>query len=192
MPRTKQQLTALKETRRQAILDAALRVFADYGYAGSNMDAIAKQARVSKGLVYMYFESKDALLLAVLRSGMDKIEREFFSALTKKPIESKHAFSAMVNHWFVAFVHEKNFWRLYSMLLMQKGMTKKVEKELYGSLEEYLGVFQPYFKKKGSRDAVAEVFLFGSALGGVMSDLIISPKHYPLKKVIAMLVEKFG
>ena len=52
--------------RRAQILEAALRVFARKGFAGARTDDIAQEAGVSKGLLYWYFKSKDAIIRALL------------------------------------------------------------------------------------------------------------------------------
>jgi len=58
---------AATEEKRRQILDAAVRVFARTGYHDSRVGDIAKDAGVAYGLVYHYFESKDAVLEAVFR-----------------------------------------------------------------------------------------------------------------------------
>ncbi len=55
-----------KEARPQEILDAALSVFAEKGFAAAKMDAIAVRARVSKGTIYLYFASKEAVFRALV------------------------------------------------------------------------------------------------------------------------------
>lgn len=56
-----------KEARPQEILEAALAVFAEKGFAASRMDDIAARAKVSKGTIYLYFESKEAVFRALVR-----------------------------------------------------------------------------------------------------------------------------
>jgi AcrR family transcriptional regulator len=56
-----------KDARPQEILEAALAVFADKGFAASRMDDIAARARVSKGTIYLYFESKEAVFQALVQ-----------------------------------------------------------------------------------------------------------------------------
>src|SRR6201998_298163 len=51
---------------RAAILQAAVREFAQEGVAGARTDAIARAARVNKALLYYYFKDKEALYGAVL------------------------------------------------------------------------------------------------------------------------------
>jgi AcrR family transcriptional regulator len=54
------------ERNRDLVLDAAWRVFADRGYVGSSLEAIADEAGFSKGVVYSQFGSKADLFLALL------------------------------------------------------------------------------------------------------------------------------
>jgi AcrR family transcriptional regulator len=56
-----------KHARPQEILDAALAVFAERGFAAARMDEIARRAHVSKGTIYLYFPSKEAVFKALVR-----------------------------------------------------------------------------------------------------------------------------
>jgi TetR/AcrR family transcriptional regulator, fatty acid metabolism regulator protein len=51
--------------KRRAILHAAVKVFAEKGYQGCRIADVARQAGVAYGLVYHYFQNKDALLESV-------------------------------------------------------------------------------------------------------------------------------
>lgn len=57
-----------KEERPAEITQAALEVFAEHGYAATRVDDVAKRAGVSKGLLYLYFKTKEELFKAVIRS----------------------------------------------------------------------------------------------------------------------------
>ena len=63
MPRT----SADADARREKIRDAAVRVFARKGFHSARVGDIATEAGVAHGLLYHYFESKDALLESVFR-----------------------------------------------------------------------------------------------------------------------------
>jgi AcrR family transcriptional regulator len=55
-----------KQTKREAIMDAATEVFAANGLDGANVEDIARRAGVAKGTIYLYFKSKDEILDAIL------------------------------------------------------------------------------------------------------------------------------
>lgn len=57
-----------KEDRPQEIIEAAFSVFAEKGYAAARVDDVAKRAGVSKGLMYLYFKTKEELFKAVVKS----------------------------------------------------------------------------------------------------------------------------
>lgn len=59
--------------RRQAILDAALTVFAQRGYEAARLDDMAAKAGVAKGTLYLYFNDKEALFEALVRSAVSPI-----------------------------------------------------------------------------------------------------------------------
>lgn len=56
-----------KEARAPEILEAALACFADKGFAATRMDDIAAHAGITKGTIYLYFESKEAVFKALAR-----------------------------------------------------------------------------------------------------------------------------
>ena len=57
-----------KEDRPEEITAAALEAFAKNGYAATRVDEVAKRAGVSKGLLYLYFKTKEELFKSVVRS----------------------------------------------------------------------------------------------------------------------------
>ena len=58
---------AFVETRREEILEAAVRLWSRKGYDGTSMAAIAREVGLTKGTLYLYFPGKLALLDEVLR-----------------------------------------------------------------------------------------------------------------------------
>lgn len=58
------------EDRRAEIIAVAIKLFVAKGYSGTRLDEVARAARVSKGLPYLYFESKEDLFKAVVREAL--------------------------------------------------------------------------------------------------------------------------
>src|SRR2546428_7813450 len=56
--------------KRDAILRAAIDVFADRGYFNAQVAEVARAAGVAAGTVYLYFRSKDDLLISIFERGM--------------------------------------------------------------------------------------------------------------------------
>src|SRR5580693_10562783 len=58
--------------KRERILDAAVRVFARKGFHSTRVSEVAKAAGVADGTIYLYFKSKDELLVSLFE---DRVER---------------------------------------------------------------------------------------------------------------------
>jgi AcrR family transcriptional regulator len=59
-----------KDARPGELTAAALELFVEKGFAATRLDDVAKRAGVSKGTLYLYFESKEELFKAVVREGI--------------------------------------------------------------------------------------------------------------------------
>lgn len=68
-------LTARGEERRRQILDVATRLFAEQGYHPTSVADVVDGCGVGKGVFYWYFDSKEALLGEILRSGQQARRR---------------------------------------------------------------------------------------------------------------------
>jgi AcrR family transcriptional regulator len=78
-PRTQEANDALHGERRKEILDVALRIFVENGFNGTRMQEIAKQCKLSYGLVYHYFPSKEAIFTALVDLALDAAKQLIYS-----------------------------------------------------------------------------------------------------------------
>ncbi len=60
--------------KRAAILDAALRLFSQYGYRRTSIDDIARDAEIAKGTVYLSFRSKEEIFRALCESLIERAD----------------------------------------------------------------------------------------------------------------------
>jgi AcrR family transcriptional regulator len=75
-PLNKQQLDQIRDERTEQIKQAALKVFARRGYTGTKTSMIAKEAIISEGLIYRYFNSKEELFITLVQELMEEARRE--------------------------------------------------------------------------------------------------------------------
>jgi AcrR family transcriptional regulator len=68
---------ARSEATRQKILDAAMDLFSEVGYAAAGLGEIIERAGMTKGALYHHFDSKEALATAIIEQG-DNLTREVF------------------------------------------------------------------------------------------------------------------
>ncbi len=65
-----------KQARPQELLDAALALFVEKGFAAARSEEVAARAGVSKGTLYLYFPSKEELFKAVVRGNLSVLIAE--------------------------------------------------------------------------------------------------------------------
>ncbi len=88
------------EARPGEIVQAALEVFAERGFAGARLDEIAAKAGISKGALYLYFETKDDIFRAVVREAvapnLDRVEAVLTQATLPFPDLLRMVFAQVV------------------------------------------------------------------------------------------------
>lgn len=89
-----------KEARPSELTAAALELFVEKGYAATRLDEIAARAGVSKGTLYLYFESKEELFKAVIREGLLPLLAEGEELVASMPGPAGELFKAIVLRWW--------------------------------------------------------------------------------------------
>jgi Bacterial regulatory proteins, tetR family/MftR C-terminal domain len=87
------------DARRAVILDAALRVFGQYGYRRTSMDDIAREAQIAKGTIYLSFASKEEVFQALSRSLSQRMLAGA-GAARRRPGTTADKLAAMNAAWF--------------------------------------------------------------------------------------------
>lgn len=77
----KKAFSKINSEKRLRILDTATRVFAEKGFVGANINIIAREAGVSIGAMYNYFDTKEDLFLTVIDHLHDFLEQGLLSVV---------------------------------------------------------------------------------------------------------------
>ncbi|MGO8843596.1 MAG: TetR/AcrR family transcriptional regulator [Methyloceanibacter sp.] len=91
-----------RDTRPQEIVAAAFEEFAAKGFAATRLEDVAARARVSKGLPYLYFETKEELFKAVVKS----VITPHFDALREQMETTDMSSEGFLKGPFLAFIQE--------------------------------------------------------------------------------------
>jgi AcrR family transcriptional regulator len=93
------------DNRRQHLLDAAAALFAAQGFKGTSIRDIAQAVGMLPGSVYYHFPSKDALLLAVYREGVERIAAQVGAAVASSDVAWGRLEAACQAHLQTLFEH---------------------------------------------------------------------------------------
>lgn len=101
-----------KEQRRELILDAAEKIFFGKGFPASTVDDIAAQAELSKGTIYLYFKSKEDILLGIHLRGEERMF-ELFRAATSGPEPILVLVTKLGAAYYEFFNTHRNYFRIF-------------------------------------------------------------------------------
>src|ERR1700692_2815379 len=93
-----------KERRRAEILDAAEALYAKHGWDALTVDQVARSARLSRALVYVYFRDKEELLLAIGERAMQMLRDRFVAAAAGHALGLDKV--TAIGQAYMAYAHE--------------------------------------------------------------------------------------
>ena len=134
------------EDRREQIIEAALRVFAQKGFVRATNKDIANEAGITPGLIYHYFESKEALLQAVIEeaSPIQSIRSLPPEMLTQSP----EILLRFVVGQMLAIAESEPFLRLVRVFLPELLHNQNVSPLSLSTLQEATQFLENYLAEK--------------------------------------------
>jgi AcrR family transcriptional regulator len=98
--------------RENQILSVASEIFADDGFAGANIQAVADRAGISKPLIYNYFGSKDGLFLACIERAGEIVAAEI-ERIANEDIVGIERGMRTIEGLFNVLDDQRHLWRLF-------------------------------------------------------------------------------
>ncbi len=188
VPKTPEQLKEIYQEKRLKIIQSALSLFAHTGFHSTSISQIAKAASISKGLIYNYFESKEALLEAIIVEGINLMLSGMGDI---SEIKTEAEFEAMVNNSFEMTLQNVEFFRLYFSILTQEEVSEKYKTKFMELVEPFIQLLAGYYANKGIPNPELHALMLGSLLDGVFIDYFLAPDLYPLEPIKQLIIEKF-
>jgi len=188
-PKTKEQNIEIKKNKREQIINAALKVFAEKTFKGASVSMITKKAGVSKGLLYSYFKSKDDLLKQIIFEGIDEFI-EIFDP-NKDGVLTEDEFDYFINRTFSLLEEDIHFWKLYFSIIVQPDVLQLVQDKLMEFILPIIETLAKYYEKKGVENPMAHARLLGAVMDGVSMNYIVDPVTFPVEDIKKIIIEKF-
>ena len=154
--------------KRERILDAAVRVFAKNGFYATRVSEVAKAAGVADGTIYLYFDSKESLLVSLFEDRVEKLLTFMREELPKKP-DAPARLRAVIDMQLGLLEGERDLAEVITVILRQS--TRLMKEFAAPRFTEYL-------------DAIAKIVSEGQAAGDFRQD--VSP-HIAARAVFGAL-----
>lgn len=184
-PKTEDQFKSIREEKRKLILDTALILFANHGYHSTSISNIAKQAGISKGLMYNYFSGKEELLktifLNIMTEIMGMLNPDHDDEITDDEAEG------FFDKFFSILVENPDQWRLYYQLSIQPDVMQMLMQEnMNQQYQESQKIMIDYFVRRDFVDPELAILIFSSLFKGFTFIYAFAPEMFSKE-----LLEKF-
>lgn len=187
-PRKKEDNEQIREQRKREILDVSLKLFANLGYESTSISRIAKEAGISKGLIYNYFESKEELLKSLVFD-LSSMEVEYWEAI-QDPDPNK-MMRNLFTVYFKLLVENKDKLKLITALTFQIEKFDFIQDLASQKMNAYLHLFEELLGKMGVENAKDEALLLGVLFDGIAAQYLVIHKDYPLQEMKDYLIKKY-
>ena len=187
-PRSKKISEMMRGRTREAILSASLDLFAKRGYSGTTTEQIAKKARVSKGLIFSHFETKQDILFAIVDEQFDRI---IGNALRKDDTRAaKEKLISFVDATVDLIKNEPLLVRLSLQLNLDDGYRKLMKnKRTKEYLDAFLSQMKSVFRELGSTKPDLDSFLLMFMFDGIVANYTVAPELFPIDAIKNHFVE---
>lgn len=181
--------------KREAILRAAIKVFAHNGYFNSKVSDIAGEAGIADGTVYLYFKSKDEILHSIF----DRAMAEFISE-GKREIAALDDPAERLKR--IAELHLERLGADRSLAVVfqveLRGSIKFMQEFTAAGFAEYLDIIRQTIEdgqangnfRKDIKPVVAAKILYG-ALDEMVTNWVLSERDYPLAPMAGEVLKIF-
>ena len=188
-PKNPNQFEEIREKSKEKIIYAAFELFSTLGYWSTSVSKIAKEAGISKGLMYNYFTSKEHLLKAVIAKIVDIIQDIFTVDEYANPEEKMRQFLDKL------FRHiEKNgaLMRMMVKIGLQVGHFEFVNKTMTTQYNLMIKKIEENLIDLGFVNAKSEAIFLGATIDGIILQNLLIGEDYPLAEIKKDLIERYS
>ena len=188
-PRTPEQFESIRQERKEALVASAFKLFANKGFTTTSVMDIARDAGVSKGLLYNYFTNKDELVKEIVVTGASRMISDMNLDVTQEM--TRERFIQMIEQNIEMLKQNTDYWKLYIAVITQPAVAELVKDEIFALLEPFFILVTKYYQDKGIKNPMAYALLLGAIFDGIGIDYMFSPDMYPLDDIKDLIIEKF-
>lgn len=187
-PRSPEQNKEIREQSRQQIINAAFELFANEGYSKTSIAEVAKKAKVSKGLIYHYFSSKEHILEAIFDQLM-----ELGNEIIKFPdnFTPSDKIRQIIEQTFQFIEHQSGVGKLMVNLALQREAFLTLKSRLDHFQKEQMEIYANILEELGFKQPLLQAYQLGALLDGILLGRISLEENYPLQEMKQKILEEY-
>jgi len=187
-PRSQIQNEKIRSESTGKILEAAFRLMVKDGYESTSISQIAKEAGVSKGLMYNYFRSKEELLNALIKKTIRDGEKIMGNIYSENPAVTLEN----VFRWFFNELRNNlSEWRFVSEIMLKADKYPFVKEIITIKMSEYMKFISDLLTKLGFKNPESEAYIIGGLMDGIGFACLVVGEEYPIDEMEKYIIDKY-
>ncbi|USK35207.1 TetR/AcrR family transcriptional regulator [Bacillus sp. F19] len=192
MPRTPEENDRIRQATKEKIRAAAMQLFTKQGYYATSISDIAKQAVISKGLLYNYYKGKEELLSEMVEARIGEVVEVMTEAVSlETPGEQlKYIINGAIDN-----IHKNpEVHRFYLHLQTHPEADEELIKYSHLIIEENTRQFElqcEIFERMGEKEPRKRSLYFSSVLQGIMLMISTYPQKFPIEEIKKQIISEF-
>lgn len=192
MPRSPSENERIRQMAKEKILEAAMDLFIRQGYHATSISDVAKQAGISKGLLYNYFSGKEGLLAAMVEERIAGVAEviENAASLQAPADQLKYILEQAIDN----VDRQPEVFRFYLHLQTQPEADQELFPYSKRLVEEAARQFEiqcRIFESLGVPEPRKRSLYFSSTLQGIMLMISTYPQRFPIEEVKEQMLKEF-
>ncbi|MDP9741206.1 UNVERIFIED_ORG: AcrR family transcriptional regulator [Bacillus sp. B2I3] len=192
MPRTPEENDRIRQASKEKIRAAAMELFIKQGYYATSISDIAKQAGISKGLLYNYYKGKEELLSEMVEARIKEVVEVMEEAFT---LNTPHEQLEHIINGAIDNIHQKpEVHRFYLHLQTQPESDEELIKYSHLIIEENARQFEfqcKIFESMGETEPRKRSLYFSSVLQGIMLMISTYQQGFPIEEIKNQIISEF-
>lgn len=178
--------------KEKAIIEAAIKLYATKGFASTSIQEIVSESGISKGAFYLYFKSKDALMIAILEYYFDYIQKKL-EAYEQAQLPPREKFSLQLIALFTTMLEHKEFIIMQSReqaIPLNEEVKELMIRKYYEAQMFYQNSMRAIYGKEAEPHLWDLALMLDGFFNSYMKLLLFNPDGFKIEQLVEYILRR--
>jgi AcrR family transcriptional regulator len=175
--------------KKEKVLETATKLFAELGFEKTSMALICKEAKVSKGLVYHHFKSKESILIEIFTASTHKMIES--NVIIDRTIEPKDELKQLINNVFYQLQNDRLFFQFNLNIMFQPSTRSLLEVHIKERADILFKSVKRIFDKISLERSEIQTYTLLAEIDGIALNYLSVFDNYPIEMIKEELLNKY-
>lgn len=178
--------------KEKAIIEAAIKLYATKGFASTSIQEIVTESGISKGAFYLYFKSKEALLIAILEYYFDYIQKKL-EGFENDNLPPREKFALQLTALFNTMLEHKEFIIMQSReqaIPLNEEVKELMIRKYYEAQMFYQGSLRAIYGKRAEAHLWDMALMLEGFFNSYIKLLLFNPEGFKIDELVGYILRR--